>query len=163
MANSPAQKIIVKLEDLGGKTGSTSFWVPTDTTADPLESAGAIAILGDIEGLSTCLVVGLISETSENVVVGTPTSSPWDDRDKMALEFRDSMGSYRTYRFADPKSTCFISPAYEVITVSGGIANTLASLLVTNMKDRAGGSFTFVRGYRSRSRRLRAGSKRFAA
>lgn len=162
MADAVAQQIISVFEDGENKTGTSDFWVPY-AASDPLAGAGAIAICTDLQPMSAAVIVKNLSRTYERVITGgSLTSSPYTARDKLCLELRDSQGRHNTWRFGVPKQSCFQSPTYE-FAVTGSPVSSLVSALVANMVDPAGGSYTYVRGYRSMSRNLRAASKKFNA
>ena len=161
MADNDTQRIILKALDMTGKKGRTEFWIGIDTSIDPLTGTPYLNCLAAIKTLSTATFFAAISETSEHVVTGSPISSTWDSRDKLVLQYQDSMGRYRLYKAPNPKTTCFVSPALQSMKTSAGPALTLANLLATDMRDKVGGTFNFIRGYRLRSKRLRPGSKRY--
>lgn len=161
MADTSTQKIILKFLDATGKKGRSEFWIATNTGIDPLSGAPYAAVLAAIQPMSTALIFAAISETTEYSPVGSKVSSTWDARDKLVMQFQDSIGRYRLYKAPNPKTTCFVSPALQSMKTSAGVALTLVNTLASNMVDRAGGPFTFVRGYRLRSKRLRPGSKRY--
>lgn len=161
MADNPTQKIILRFLDMTGKKGRSEFWITTNTSADPLAGSYYSTVLAAIQPLSTATIFAALSETTEHVVVSTPVSSTWDSRDKLVMQFQDSMGRYRLYKAPNPKTTCFVSPALQTMSTAAGVALSLTAALSSNMVDRVGGAFTFIRGYRLRSKRLRPGSKRY--
>jgi hypothetical protein len=162
VSDQATQKIIIKLQDNDGKTGRTEWWQTTSVATDPLTQAGYTNILPALLNLTACTQVASISETVENVVAGTITAGPYTARDHLVLKFRDSFGNYRKFRFPAPLLADFTSPAYLwAVTTADTPVPILAALLQTNMVDRGGGSYQFVLGWRDRSNRLRAGSKRY--
>jgi hypothetical protein len=161
VADNPTVRCVLKFLDATGKKGRSEFWIGTDGSTDPLTTSEFTSVLAVIEPLSTAVIFAALSETSEHVVSGAAIASTWDARDKLVMQFQDSMGRYRLYKLPNPKTTCFVSPALQTMKTSAGPALTLVNTLASNMVDRDGGAFSFIRGYRLRSKRLRPGSKRY--
>jgi hypothetical protein len=163
MALNPAQKITFFFIDATGKRGSSSMWQVTDVSTNPVTQTGPTAVAAALQNLSSAMMVTVLSNTEERAVASSPTSSVWDPRTKLVIQLLNSIGAYRLYKFPNPKTTCFISPALQTMsTASGTPSLALRTALLANMVDENGGVYTFVRGYRLRSRHLRAGSNRYA-
>jgi hypothetical protein len=162
MATNPAQQIILKMKDFLGKTGETSYWLPTDVSADPLSQTAVATMLAAIKLFTGGTIYQMQSKTIEAVIESTTfVTSIFDSRDKLVLQFRDSMGRPRSWAIPNPRPACFVSPALQILAATG-VGPTLASVLASNMVDNNGGSFTFVRGYRLGSRHLRGAQKKEA-
>lgn len=161
MADEPTQLIINSFMDGNGKTGTHAYHVETDTSSDILTGTAVAAITPVLIPMSAATLIRQISRTTERVAGTSAGSTPYTCRDKLALEFVDSLGNHRTWKFGAALQSVFVSPEYSQFISTATPGSTLKSVLTANMVDRAGGSYTYVRGYRDRSRRQRPGSKKF--
>lgn len=157
MADNVAQKAILKLADNMGKVGSLSLWVPTDVSTDPLSiiATGITAL----NALTNCIVVGQVSETANDVAVGSATSQAYDIRDKLDVEYVGSQNDHHTVHIGDVDASIFATGS-ELPDPTNTAWLALKSAINTNVKDKLGNAVTVIRGYRQRSRNLKS-SQRF--
>ncbi len=151
----------LKMVDADGKTGSTSFSV-AHTSGDPLAIGGVVTLIAAIEALSNCSNVGQIGQKAENNVDGTLAAASYNARDKLVVVYVDSQNVRHKVSIPDPLPTMFVAPAYEYADTSTTQWGDIVTAMEGNIVDKAGGSILVLYGYRARSRRLRAGSKKFA-
>jgi hypothetical protein len=158
MADNVVQKVIWKLADNMGKIGSLALYVPLDTGTDPITVlAGGVSLFNAI---SDSIIVGQVSQTADDTSVGSAASNTYDIRDKLDVEYVGSQNDHHTVHIGDPDPAIFQTGNSELVDPTNTAWLALKSAIETNVKDKLGNAVKVIRGYRQRSRNLRA-SQRF--
>jgi hypothetical protein len=158
MALAATQKVIMRLVDIQGKTGTTSFRITTAGSVNPA-TAGA-AYTTSLLGISDCGLAGVVGQTSDNTPEGTLTTNDYNCADKLAVEYVGSQNDHHILHFPDPLPTNFTAGS----SYKDGDPAALASFktaIEANVVDKLGNPVTVVRMYRQMSRRLKPNSRKF--
>jgi hypothetical protein len=159
MADQVTQKVILRLADTQGKTGTTSYRIATDGATNPATTAAAYYAV--LTPLTSCAIVGAVGQTANNVPVGSADTNAYNVRDKLAVEYVGSQNDHHVCHIPDPNPAVFMSTNFKDVDPTNSLWLDVVSAIETNVKDKLGNSVTVIRGYRQMSRNLK-GSLRFA-
>jgi hypothetical protein len=153
MALALAQKVILRMIDPAGKSGTTAVWVPMDGTANPADAVADYIPL--VEACSAAVVTGVVGRTGANTAIGIAATNSYDIRDKAVFELLSSQNTIQRIAVGD-LATAVVASDGETIITSTGVGAALVTALVGNVVDKAGNAVTFLRAYRQRSRNLKS-------
>lgn len=162
MADALTQLVKIKWVDSDGKIGSSAFSVTLDAATNPLTRTVVTDIVTATRALTNCKITGEIGQTSENELVGVAAAANYNARDKMKVVYVDGQNVRHALDIPDPLPTMFTAPAYEYVDESVTAWDDLVTSIEGNVVGKDGNGVTVLYGYRSRSRRLRPGSKKFS-
>jgi hypothetical protein len=157
MADALTQKVHFRFVDNVGKTGTSGLWFPLDTTQDA-ESYATQALA--FQACSNCNLFDTLVDYANNGDVGSASSNAYDVRDKLAVEYVDSQNGMHTIHVPDPSPSIFQSSNMELVDPTNTDWLAAVTAIEANVVDKAGNSVVVLRGYRTRSRKLKT-SMRF--
>jgi hypothetical protein len=157
MADQVVQKVIIRMADITGKTGTSSVQIPTDAGSDPIPSvAGYVTVL---EAISNAKVVGQVGQTADNDEVGTVDANVYDVRDKLTVEYVGSQNDHHLMTVGDLDPAILDATNKETVDETNGDWLVLKGAIEANVIDKSGGGVTVIRGFRTRSQKLKTTMK----
>jgi hypothetical protein len=151
------QRVIFQVTDNMGKTGHLALTIPTDSSTDPIETFSGFATV--FNAVSDAIITGRVGETAAGADTSSAASNSYDARDKLAVEYVDSQNNKHLMHIPDPDPAIFLENN-EQVDPANSLWLAAKSAIEGNVKDKLGNAVKVVRGFRTRSRRLK-GDLRF--
>ena len=154
MSLGATQKVIVRLVDTQGKTGTTSFRITADGSTDP--SSALAGYLTPLRGITDCAVLDGVGQTSDGTPDGTAVTNPYNNRDKLRVILQGINNDRHVIDCPDPDPTIFDPTDYKKVDPTSSVWTALKGILDGNMVDRLGNALVVVRAFRQMSRHLKS-------
>src|SRR6187455_187618 len=133
MALGVVQKVIFKVTDNDGTTGSLALDITASGGDNPLDSFAAFPAL--FNAVSDCVIVGQIGQTADNSAVGAAATNPYDIRDKLEVGYVGSQNDHHTLEIGDPNPAIF-GADNEHVDPANALWQDLVTQLEANVVDK---------------------------
>jgi hypothetical protein len=157
MADQVTQKVVLRLADSQGKTGTTSYRIATDSSANP--ATGAAAYYDVLSPITSCTLMGVVGQTADNTEVGDVATNAYNVRDKLIVEYVGSQNDHHVCSIGDLNPAILMTTNYKDVDPTNSLWTDLVTAIEANVKDKLGNAVDVVRGYRQMSRNLKSSLK----